>query len=369
MVVVDDHLTPYRIPLFDRLAAKFEYLEVLLCAEPLRYRQFDPPASLDFRYRRLPNLIFRLVRPPFGEPRFLILNPNLLFHLLRLRPEVIVGYAYSIPAWTAFLAAKLLRAGFVSWSTDTLHTERHLGPGQRLSRRLLIGSADSYITASSDGRDKFQSYGVPAERIHIVHQRTFVDPLTPAPRQDGPVSFLFVGALSRRKGVHLLLQALARVIKRQPAVALTIVGAGSEGPALEAQAAELGVRDAIRFAGFVQPGGLASYYRQADAFVFPSLEDTFGVVVADAAAAGLPIVSSVYAGSTRDFVVEGVNGFAVDPLAVEELSDRLVWLADHPERRREMGLASRELAAQKTVEQAAAAFEAAVWAAARRQPG
>jgi glycosyltransferase involved in cell wall biosynthesis len=367
--VVDDHLTPYRIPLFERLAAKLESFELLLCAEPLRYRQFDPPASLGFRHRQLPYWALRLVRPPFGEPRYVFINPSLLLTLLRLRPEVIVGYSYSIPAWTAFLAAKMLRAGFVSWSTDTLHTERRLGPGQRLSRRLLIGLADSYITASSDGRDKFQSYGVPADRIHIVHQRTFVDPLEPAARQDDKVSFLFVGALSRRKGGHLLLQALAHAVERRPAVVLTIVGSGSEGPALEAQAAELGVRDAIRFAGFVQPGGLASYYRQADAFVFPSLEDTFGVVVADAAAAGLPIVSSVYAGSTRDFVVEGVNGFAVDPLAVEELSDRLVWLADHPERRREMGLASRELAAQKTVEQAAAAFEAAVWAAARRQPG
>jgi glycosyltransferase involved in cell wall biosynthesis len=78
-------------------------------------------------------------------------------------------------------------------------------------------------------------------------------------------------------------------------------------------------------------------YADADAFAFPTLEDPFGIVLLEAAAAGLPLIASPHGGATWDLIGDEGGGLIVDPCDTEALAGALISLATDPARRRELG--------------------------------
>jgi glycosyltransferase involved in cell wall biosynthesis len=106
---------------------------------------------------------------------------------------------------------------------------------------------------------------------------------------EGEKLLLFVGRLGREKNVELLLEALT--LARVPA-RLAIAGDGPEREALEARAAELGVRERVRFLGALERSELPDYYASADAFVFPSVSETQGLVLVEAMGAGCAVIAA-----------------------------------------------------------------------------
>jgi glycosyltransferase involved in cell wall biosynthesis len=100
---------------------------------------------------------------------------------------------------------------------------------------------------------------------------------------------LLVSRLGREKNVGLAIEALARIA--DPRVRLALVGDGPSRSVLEARARELGVAARVAFAGASDPADLPDIYASADAFAFPSLSETQGLVLAEAMAAGLPIAA------------------------------------------------------------------------------
>ena len=126
--------------------------------------------------------------------------------------------------------------------------------------------------------------------------------------------FLVVARLIREKNLEFALRAFAEW--RQQAVhprALRILGAGPLEAPLRALAAELGVADQVRFEGAATPDQVAQAMRDALALVFPSVQETFGFVVIEALAQGLPVLISTKPGAVDDLIDNGVNGWLVDP--------------------------------------------------------
>ena len=161
-----------------------------------------------------------------------------------------------------------------------------------------------------------------------------------------------------------LLTAFAHVSRRRPGLSLAVVGSGPEQQRLRALAEDLGPID-VEFRGFVDQAGLPAHYAQADAFVFPTLDDPFGIALLEAAAAGLPLVASRYAGATADLVRHGETGFVVDPTDSGELAQALVAVAEDPQLRSSMGRAAHRATLDRTPEAAASGYAEAVEAGLR----
>ncbi len=117
---------------------------------------------------------------------------------------------------------------------------------------------------------------------------------------------LLVSRLGREKNVGLAIEALARIA--DPRVRLALVGDGPARATLEARAHALGIAARVTFAGAADPSDLPDIYASADAFAFPSLSETQGLVLAEAMAAGLPI-AAVASPVTRE-VLGGVGRIA-----------------------------------------------------------
>ena len=157
------------------------------------------------------------------------------------------------------------------------------------------------------------------------------------------VLLLFVGMNFEIKGLDIIMTALAKARTARPEanIRLLVVGRGDEDK-YRKMAQSLGIGEAVTFAG-TQIDGLERYYRAADIFIMLSKFDTFGMVVLEAMAAGLPVIVSPNVGA-KDLVEEGINGFVLpEHQNADAAADRIVRLSDTA-RREVMGTAAAQTA-------------------------
>jgi len=165
------------------------------------------------------------------------------------------------------------------------------------------------------------------------------------PGNTGP-TLLFNGSLEktgRHKGLWVLLDCLPALIERVPKLRLEVVGFGDGREDYEAQAARLGISTHVTFHGAVFDQPLVRLYQQADIFVLPSLNDSYPMVIPEAMATGLPVVST-RVGAIPTVVRDGVHGYIVPPGDQTALTRKLLYLLEHPEKARSMGRAGRRKA-------------------------
>lgn len=136
---------------------------------------------------------------------------------------------------------------------------------------------------------------------------------------------LTVGRLSAAehgKGHDRVIAALPALAASRPEIIYLIVGEGDDRPRLEAVARTIGVADKVLFAGGVSDAELPDYYRVADLFVMPSVQEGFGIVLLEATASGLPIVAGNRDGSP-DALADGELGRLIDPYNGAELTQAI----------------------------------------------
>jgi glycosyltransferase involved in cell wall biosynthesis len=150
----------------------------------------------------------------------------------------------------------------------------------------------------------------------------------------------FVGRLDPVKGALLLIEAMATVLKAHPDATLTLAGDGPARAAAEARSVELGVQNAVHFAGFMTQGQVADLLAQSDMLVLPSFAEGLPVVYMEALASRIPVVASRVAG-VQELVEDGVCGFTIPPGDVPTLADRMIRLMNDPAKARAMGEAGR----------------------------
>jgi glycosyltransferase involved in cell wall biosynthesis len=178
-------------------------------------------------------------------------------------------------------------------------------------------------------------------KLHIVHcgvepARYSADDAV----RDG-TRVLFVGRLAAMKGVPVLLDAFAQIMDRHPDVRLTLIGDGPERHHIEAAAASLGVKDRVDFTGYRSQDEVATELSRTDLFVLPSFAEGVPVVLMEALASGVPVVTTRIAG-IPELVEHESNGLVVSPGNVDALADAMADLLSDHGRRAKMAAAGRQ---------------------------
>lgn len=237
-----------------------------------------------------------------------------------------------------FLGASFLRLGR-GVKIGTFHTWRegpHLpyiafGPLVRRWNRLL----DGRVAVSETARRTVSRY-VPGEYRVIpngVPFESFFRPMAPPARLaeiEGPI-VLFVGRIEARKGIPYLLEAFQLLKRRQPRAHLVVVGEGGLLGEYKRLAAKLGLQDVI-FTGAIPRQELPGYYQRADIFCSPSIaNESFGIALLEAMAAGTPCVATTVNGYNT-LGRDGDTGLIVPPRdapALAEAIERLLVDRDY----------------------------------------
>ncbi len=174
--------------------------------------------------------------------------------------------------------------------------------------RMMYNRCDAIIVPSRISAMKVKSHGIPCVYVpHGVDTDTFRRK-TDYRRKNAVLS---VCRLGYEKKVDVVLRAFCLVAEQHPKVSLTVVGDGPARTSLIELAKTLGMKERVSFPGTVQRGGLQEYFDAHDFFVNASDSETFGYVVAEAMAAGLPVVA-VRAQGTKEMVKHGVSGYLAE---------------------------------------------------------
>lgn len=203
---------------------------------------------------------------------------------------------------------------------------------QRVEAELAL--ADLILVPSRFVAQQLLDYGVVEEKIATIPYGVDLGAFHPVQntRHIGLLECLYVGQISHRKGMVVLLQ-VARKLRGLP-VKFRLIGPMVSSEVL----ADL--PENVVYEGTNQPGRVADIMRQADLFVLPTLEDSFALVIFEAMATGLPMVTTTHARSS-ELIDDGQDGLIVPAGDVDALSEAICRLVESPELRRDLGQAAR----------------------------
>jgi glycosyltransferase involved in cell wall biosynthesis len=216
----------------------------------------------------------------------------------------------------------------------------------------MFYSQCSVVLSPSEASDAvLAGLGIGAERVGRWDRGVDLDRFSPARRRPGSlpgaVNVLYAGRLTREKGADLLADAFLAARERDPRLHLVLAGGGPEEGALRER---LGAH--ATFLGWLEGDALADAYAGADLFLFASRTDTFGQVLLEAQASGLPVVA-VAEGGPCSIVADGVTGRLVPADAdAAALADAVVALAADPAARARLAENARAAVAERTWDRA-----------------
>jgi glycosyltransferase involved in cell wall biosynthesis len=210
-------------------------------------------------------------------------------------------------------------------------------PPAHIVRReeAIYALADVITVGSNVARRSFIAMGIAPEKVHVIPYGVRLDKFTPTePPPPGSFEVLFAGQISLRKGIPYLLEAFARL--RHPRKHLTLVGALQDD--LRPLLATLPTED-VTFTGNIPQPQLACRMSASHVLVLPSIEEGFGMVMAQAMACGCPVLASSATGAEHLFA-DNEAGFIVEPRDIGALADRLQQLADNPALQQQLSAAA-----------------------------
>jgi glycosyltransferase involved in cell wall biosynthesis len=368
LVLITEIIAPYRIPVFNALAQQPEIdLHVVFLAETdpgLRdwhiYRD-----EMSFSHEVLPSWRSRV-----GSHN-LLLNRGLISALSQAAPDVIVcgGYNY-VASWQAMSWARRNQVPFLLWIESTGRDQRSARAPVEFLKRKFVEGCDGFIVPGESSREYVCSYGISdgmictapnavANDIFDRHGRNAIaNAVRERQRFRLPQRFLlFAGRFVPEKGIYELMEAYESLdAATRSEVSLVMVGDGPLRQELESKAQ---INPGLQVRGFIQRDELATYYALSEMFVLPTHTDTWGLVVNEAMACGLPVIVSSAAGCVADLVRDGWNGYVVEPGQASQLSLAISRLAQDSELRRAMGSRSRDIIAQYSPKNCARGISAA----------
>jgi glycosyltransferase involved in cell wall biosynthesis len=333
--------SPYQRDLFGVLAAREEidlsvyYLESAAPDSPWPEKELRP---------------FERILPGFWIP-----FGNVRAHVNWPLPDFSNADFVILSSFSSFTGQLLMRHGLRGrrWLFWGERMRRQTGMKQLVQQQLAspIGSAAGIVAIGSAAEHDYRSR-FPQLRHFCIPYHCELAPFFAIPRDPNvrlPITFFFCGQMIERKGVDLLLLAFDRLIANGMDARLLLIGREAELQTFMNLVSPK-TRSRVQYDGFQAPESLPTYFARADVFVLPSRHDGWGVVVNQALATGVPIITSDAVGAGLDYVENGINGLKVRAGDVDALYQAMVTLARNPERARTWGMKSREMARALTPE-------------------
>lgn len=355
--VLSTHPVQYHAPWY-RLLAQLVDLKVFYCHQQSAADQaragfgvafeWDTPLLEGYHYRFLTNRAQHPDVSTFGGCD----TPEIAALIRAQRFDAFLVHGWYVKSyWQAILAC---------WQTGTpllVRGDSQLGTARSALKRLLktvlyrgfIPRFDAYLTVGRRAKAYLRHYGADERRMffapHAVDNRFFAERAHAlAPQRAAlraawglpadAVVCLFAGKLADHKRPHDLVQAIARAARAEPRLWGLVAGDGPLRAELEQAVATAGLP--VRFAGFLNQSEMPWAYCAADLLVVPGPE-TWGLVVNEAMASGLPALVADAVGCADDLVLPGVTGEQFPLAAVEQLAELMVVLTRDANRRVALG--------------------------------
>ena len=311
----------------------FEPIGVFELPEYPEIKLFYPPVleMIDFCFEQKITHIHTATPGPIGMAALAV---SRLLHL-----PIVGTYHTSLPQYTAYLtedyALELLMWKYMIWYYNQLDTV--FTPSKSTSNELASKGIQP---------EKLKVYprGVDTQRFNPDKRNGFFDKHFPIRNKQ---KLLYVGRISKEKNMHILEEAFKELCSLTSDVHLIIVGDGPYRQEMEHSLKHF----PVTFTGYLQGDDLSQAFASSDLFIFPSTTDTFGNVVLEAQASGLPAIV-VNQGGPMENVIENITGLVIEANSVSEMRNAIYSLVSDPERLNKMGREARAHMEERSFEKA-----------------
>ena len=276
------------------------------------------------------------------------------------REKIDVFHARSrVPAWVGFMACR--KTGTVFLTTAHGHYSRHI------FSYMMGGGKYTIVPSSVIGKHMMEDFGVPLANIRLIPRSLDLERFTfrgPRPRKNKEFVIGVIGRITPIKGQIYFLKAMARILRSAPYVKGWIVGSVSQGKdnymeELEVWTRRLGLSEAVSFLG--NRRDVPEVLQGLDALVMPSIaEESFGRVVVEAQAVGVPVIAS-RVGGVVEIIEDGQDGLLVFPKDDEAIAQAALRLIGEPALAERLMAAGRRKVEEKYSLEKMASYTLAVY--------
>lgn len=274
----------------------------------------------------------------------------------KLKPDIVIGYEMSslrsFKRARSFNSITILDLAQVHYKHIDKMREQYSEYDRTFDNKVTnkirrlkeeeLKCADYIITLSNLVKQSLINHSISENKIYLANLG--FDPekfrQKESYRKDGVFKILYVGAITKRKGIRLLLEAF-RQLNLKKSELILIGGMTNDSDFLKQY------EDMYKHIPYVHHEQLASYYQEADVFVFPSYLDSFGMVVIEAMACGTPVIVSENTGA-KEVVSDGVNGFIIPVEDVSALKEKILFLYSNRDKLEYLGRNARNQAENYT---------------------
>lgn len=300
-------------------------------------------------------------------------SPGLVKLVKKTRPEALVSDGFMQWTYAALCVRRKLRIPHVMCYERTKHTERNAGKLRIWYRRFVSRWIDAidcngiqtgeYVKELLGWDDSRLTYGHMVadvnglqESVNSISESQCID-LRKKLNIKG-MMLLYVGQIIELKGVRQLLDAFIEFEKKRNHITLVMVGGGPLEEEMKKRIQDSGIKNVV-LTGRINYDDIAVYYKAADCFILPTLEDNWSLVVPEAMACGLPVATTIYNGCHPE-LIHPENGWVFDSLKQESIVDVLTKICDNVERLEQMGQESLKIVSNHTAERAAKSIMEAI---------
>ena len=221
--------------------------------------------------------------------------------------------------------------------------------------KFVARRADSIRIGTHYEKEKVSKMlGIPAERINVIPVSADVQKFSVEADYGERKELLSdlglerfnslivsVGRLKHQKDFPTLIRAMDKIRRSSPDTALCILGEGPEREKIMAEVEKYGLADNVFLVGSVSHEEVARYLAACDVYVMPSIYEGTCIALAEACIAGKPVVSTAFAGA-YDLILDGKTGYRVPIKDAEAIADRVIYLLNHSDEARMMGIKARD---------------------------
>jgi glycosyltransferase involved in cell wall biosynthesis len=268
--------------------------------------------------------------------------------LKQQRVQIVQTFFESSDIWAGFVTKNLSKAKLI-WSRRDMGILR--GRKHQIAYRMMAGVPDAVFAVSEQVREHCIAVdGIDPTRVQTIYNGLNLsdwDAAAKPAKASGEVLVTTVGNIRRVKGHDVLVRAAATIAREFPNVSFSVAGEVLEPDyfaELEALVRELGLSGRFQFVGGITD--LRKHLSGSDIFVLPSRSEGFSNAIVEAMAASLPVVAT-NVGGNAEAVTDGVSGFIVPPDDPAQLAAAIARLLSDPAEAKAMGLAGKNLAAEK----------------------
>jgi len=327
VIIINNIISPLRVFLYNKLNKHFNSkgwkLKVIFLSETDKNRNWEKSAGIEFEYEVLNNFAIRTHEKDLNT---FFINLKIINVLRRENPDKIICFGWDhFAAYAANQWARKNAKEFILWSGSTKYEKSWRRVVTKPLVRWLVKNSSGFIAYGTRAREYLIFLGADPEKIGIFYNPVDIDYFKDKSKEfdirdrnklkskigiNTSKTIVFSGRLIEMKGVFDMLYGFKSYQQDDPDVSLLVMGKGPDKGKMVSIIHSERIKN-VFFVDFIQYDDLYKYYSISNLLLFPSHQDIWGLVVNEAMACGLPVITTNETGASVDLVQEGKNGYII----------------------------------------------------------